>query len=397
MKEQFIEQIAVLVQKYASQFGIAVHSPIIAQAILESASGTSELATHAHNYFGLKYRKGRCPSASGVYLKVGSEQNADGSYTSSDMQWMLFDTMENGVKGYFEFINIPNYSNLKGVTDPQEYLEKIKADGYATSLHYVENLMNVISTYNLTKYDMKGVVAVSKVIAIDAGHGMNTSGKRITLSGYEARREWQLNDRIADMLEKLLAGYDCKVIRVDDTTGANDISLTSRVSTANKAKADVYISIHHNAGVNGGAGGGTMVFYYSNKTEREKQAKALYDAIVNNTGLIGNRSEKVKKTGFYVLKNTNMAAFLIENGFMDSTTDVPVILTEEHAIRTAQGILEFLAKEYSLPKKSGAVQPTTTQNGTLYRVQVGAFSKEENAKALQKKLKASGYDAIIVN
>ena len=86
MKEQFIEQIAVLVQKYASQFGIAVHSPIIAQAILESASGTSELATHAHNYFGLKYRKGRCPSASGVYLKVGSEQNADGSYTSSDMQ-----------------------------------------------------------------------------------------------------------------------------------------------------------------------------------------------------------------------------------------------------------------------------------------------------------------------
>ncbi len=151
----FIEQIAELVVKYAPSYGIAVHSPIIAQAILESASGTSELAVNAHNYFGLKYRKGRCKTCIGIYNKVGSEQNPDGSYTSSAMQWCKFDSMENGVIGYFDFINISNYANLKGVTDPRKYLENIKADGYATSIKYVDNLMAVIERYDLTKYDKK--------------------------------------------------------------------------------------------------------------------------------------------------------------------------------------------------------------------------------------------------
>jgi hypothetical protein len=149
----FVKQIATYVKKYAPSYGIAVYSPIIAQAILESASGTSELAVNAHNYFGLKYRKGRCKTCIGIYTKVGSEQNADGSYTSSSMEWCKFKDMENGVIGYFDFINISNYSNLKGVTDPETYLERIKADGYATSLNYVSNLVAVIKKYNLTEYD----------------------------------------------------------------------------------------------------------------------------------------------------------------------------------------------------------------------------------------------------
>lgn len=127
-KEQFIEKIASLVKKYADSYDIKVISPIIAQACLESAYGTSELATNAHNYFGLKYRPNRCPSACGIYHKIGSEQNADGSYTSSAMQWMKFESMEKGIIGYFDFINISNYANLKNVTNPKIYLENIKKD-----------------------------------------------------------------------------------------------------------------------------------------------------------------------------------------------------------------------------------------------------------------------------
>lgn len=152
---QFISQIATLIQKHAPSYGIEVCSPIIAQAILESAYGTSELAVNAHNYFGLKYREGRCKTCIGIYTKVGSEQNVNGTYTSSTMKWCKFADMENGVIGYFDFINISNYENLKGVTDPQKYLENIKADGYATSLKYVDNLMSVIKKWDLTKYDKK--------------------------------------------------------------------------------------------------------------------------------------------------------------------------------------------------------------------------------------------------
>lgn len=378
---QFIEDVASYVIKHAPKYGIMVYSPIIAQAVLESARGTSELAVNAHNYFGLKYKTGRCPTASGIYYKVGSEQNADGTYSSSVMQWCEFWDMEECVVGYFDFINVPRYANLKGVTDPKVYLERIKEDGYATSLNYVENLMKVINAYNLTRYDKKGVEEVQKIIAIDAGHGLKTSGKRVTLAGYPDTREWWLNDRIADRLEKMLADYNCKVVRVDDTTGAKDISLSARVKTANNANADMYISIHHNAGINGRSGGGTVVYYYSSKSERMTQAVKLYQSIVGKTKLMGNRSKSVIYNGFYVIKHTKMPAFLIENGFMDSTTDVPIILTEAHANKTAQGIFEFLVAQLCLSKKNATTKPTTTQNSMYYPAYTGQKTTLSNALA----------------
>lgn len=151
--KDFISQIAFYVKKYAKKYGILVYSPIIAQAILESGKGTSELAVNANNFFGIKYKPGRCPTASGIYYKVGSEQNLDGSYVSSSMQWCKFDSMEQCVIGYFDFINISRYSNLKGITNPRIYIENIKADGYATSLKYVTNVMYIIDCYGLEKYD----------------------------------------------------------------------------------------------------------------------------------------------------------------------------------------------------------------------------------------------------
>ena len=204
-------------------------------------------------------------------------------------------------------------------------------------------------------------------IVIDAGHGLYTSGKRCKKSiDPNETREWILNDRIADRLEVLLADYDCKVIRVDDTTGTKDISLANRVKTANNAKADIYISIHHNAGIGGGTGGGTVVFYCSSKTERRTQAERLYRAITNQTGLIGNRSARTVYKGFYVVKNTKMPAFLVENGFMDSRTDVPIILTQEHAEKTANGLLIFLVEELSLKKKKGAGKAPQTATDVYY-------------------------------
>jgi N-acetylmuramoyl-L-alanine amidase len=194
---------------------------------------------------------------------------------------------------------------------------------------------------------------MSKIVCIDAGHGYNTAGKRCMKKlDKNETREWFLNDRIADKLEKLLAGYDCKVLRADDTTGKKDISLANRVKISNNSKADIYISIHHNAGVNGGTGGGIVVFYSSSKAERATQAKCLYNHLISETKLAGNRSQKVINKGFYVIKNTKAEAFLVELGFMDSKTDVPIILTEDFADKCAKGLLDFLVGEYELKKKT---------------------------------------------
>ena len=216
-----------------------------------------------------------------------------------------------------------------------------------------------------------------KIIALDAGHGMTTAGKEITLAGYPRTKEWFLNDRISDRVEELLAEYDCKVIRVGDTTGAKDISLEQRVKTANNAGATVYISVHHDSGVGGGKGGGTTVFYYSNSAARPQQAQRLYTAVVSRTGLAGNRVSKVQKKGFYVIKKTEMPAFLIENGFMDSATDVPIILTPEHAEKTAQGILSFLVEEYSLEKKKATEGKYTLADDCNLLASVGIINSPD--------------------
>lgn len=148
--QEFIEEIAKYVQEYAYVYGIMVHSPIIAQAILESGWGESKLASVYHNYFGLKC--GTKWTGKSVNLTT-SEEYEVGTYTTIKDNFRVYDNMEEGVKGYFEFIQLARYQNLRGITDPQAYLETIKADGYATSSTYVENNMKLVKQYNLTQYD----------------------------------------------------------------------------------------------------------------------------------------------------------------------------------------------------------------------------------------------------
>lgn len=150
---EFVEQIAEYVKKYAGKYGIKVHSPIIAQAILESGWGKSVLASKYHNYFGLK-----CGSSwSGKSVNMATkEEYKVGTLTNIRDNFRVYDSMEAGVKGYFVFINKKRYANLKGVTDPEIYVKNIKADGYATSSTYVANIMKVIRDNNLTRFDEKG-------------------------------------------------------------------------------------------------------------------------------------------------------------------------------------------------------------------------------------------------
>lgn len=150
---EFIEQIAKCVKKYAYVYGIEVNSPIIAQAILESGWGKSSLASKYHNYFGLK-----CGSAwKGKSVNMTTkEEYKVGTLTNIRDNFRVYDSMEAGVKGYFDFINTSRYANLKGVKSPEEYVKRIKADGYATSSKYVDNIMRVIRDNKLTRFDVNG-------------------------------------------------------------------------------------------------------------------------------------------------------------------------------------------------------------------------------------------------
>lgn len=154
---KFIAEIGPLIQKYAPIYGYKVASPIVAQACLESRYGQSGLAKY-HNYFGLK-----CGSSwKGASVNMATkEEYIPGVLTNISANFRAYSSMEEGVKGYFEFINTKRYANLKTATTPRQYLEFIKADGYATSSKYVESNMNVINNCNLIMFDIPATNTVT--------------------------------------------------------------------------------------------------------------------------------------------------------------------------------------------------------------------------------------------
>lgn len=228
-------------------------------------------------------------------------------------------------------------------------------------------------------------------IALGAGHRLATPGKRCLKSlDPKETREWVLNDRICDKVEKMLAEYSgYELLRVDDTEGKKEISVNARNNAANNWKADVCIAVHHNAGINGGKGGGIVAYVCKGVGEETKAwQKDLYNALIAHTGLKGNRSTPLGVANFLMLTGTKAPAVLLELGFMDSQTDVPVILTDDYATKCAKAIVEVIVKRGGLTKKA--------IKAPMYRVQVGAFGNKANADRLADELKRKGYSVRTV-
>lgn len=198
-------------------------------------------------------------------------------------------------------------------------------------------------------------------IAIDAGHWYGEPGRRCLKSvDPKETREWTMNDRVADYFAEAAAQYEgVEVLRVDDTSGKKNVTLSDRASKANKWGADFYLSLHHNAGVNGGKGGGVVTFCYKNGGNAQKYRDAIYDAVISAGGLKGNRADPKTTANFEVLRKTTMPAVLIECGFMDSTTDIPKIITTAYSKLVGYAMMEGVAKIAGLKKKA-AKKPAAT-------------------------------------
>lgn len=193
-------------------------------------------------------------------------------------------------------------------------------------------------------------------LALGAGHGDRTYGKRIPASLDPNRTsEWWLNDRVCDHLEQILSEYDgIEILRLDDSDdGYENVPLLTRVTEANNMPADFYLSIHHNAGINGGTGGGIVVYRDPNDNSEETVSwqEEIYAALIAHTGLKGNRSNPMAESNLYEVTRPDMPAILCELGFMDSVTDVPVILSDWYPLAAAMGIAEVIVRRADLKKK----------------------------------------------
>ena len=152
-------------------------------------------------------------------------------------------------------------------------------------------------------------------IALDAGHGFNTAGKRTP----DDIREWTLNDRVLRAFDKEINKYNnVTTVRLDDATGKTDVSLFERTKKAKANKCDVLLSFHHNAYQSKwGDHGGTETLYFNGRGT-EAYAKAMNDSIVRTLGL---RDRGIKHKNFHMVREVNFPSVMVEVGFMDSNTD----------------------------------------------------------------------------
>ena len=138
-------------------------------------------------------------------------------------------------------------------------------------------------------------------------------------------------------------------------------------------------------------GDGGEVFY----SHLGGKGKTLAENILAEIVKVGQNSRGIKtrvnsqgKDYYAFIRNTTCPATIVECCFLDNASDLKILATEsqrkEMGVAIAKGILKTLGVAYQSEKAS------------LYRVQVGAYLIKANAEAMQKKIKAVGFDAFIV-
>lgn len=185
-QKNFISLMYANCVRYADDYGISQSCipAIVGQAIVESNWGKSILSSKYFNYFGLKC--GSSWTGKSVNLKTKEEYKA-GQLTTIKDNFRVYSSIGLGIKGYFEFIKNKRYSNLKTATNTRQYLEYIKADGYATSSKYVNTVMKVVDSYVLPwfkQYDYKINNIVKEVVLGMWGNGEERK-QRLTKAGYD--------------------------------------------------------------------------------------------------------------------------------------------------------------------------------------------------------------------
>lgn len=199
------------------------------------------------------------------------------------------------------------------------------------------------------------------LFTLDYGHGLCTPGKRTP----DGEREFSFNKIYGEACRLELLNYqNVQVVVVNDVSGTVDTPLSTRTNKANALKSNCHISFHCNANTSKwGSWGGVETHVYKNcstSSESYKLAQKVQSALVSSSGL---RNRGVKLTDLHITRETHMTSILIENGFMDSTTDIKVLRDKAKMQTIGRAIAKAIAEFYGLKLKSNATvsnqQPVT--------------------------------------
>lgn len=229
------------------------------------------------------------------------------------------------------------------------------------------------------------------IVCLDAGHYGKYNRSTANPEYYESDMNWKLHLMLKSALEKY--GIKVKTTRTDKE---KDLSLNARGAASEGC--DLFISIHSNAAgsvVNEEADY-VVVFVPLNGTGDEI-GKMLADGIsdvmdTRQEGIIATREGN--NGDYYGVIRAAVAVgttgLLAEHSFHTNTRSTRWLMDDNNLMRLAEAAL--IAEYYGIPEPDD--QP---DKGTLCRVQTGAYKVKSNADAQLKKIKAAGFDAIIIN
>ncbi|MEH2238061.1 N-acetylmuramoyl-L-alanine amidase [Nostoc sp.] len=176
------------------------------------------------------------------------------------------------------------------------------------------------------------------VVIIDPGHGGKDSGAL----GIGGAREKDVILPIGKRLAEILQQHGVQVIMTRDSDYF--VTLPGRVQLAERANADVFVSIHANsAGASRPDVNGLEVYYYDSGLDL---ARIVRSSILQSISTLKDRG--VRRARFYVLRKSSMPSILVETGYMTGREDMARLRTSAYqnqmAEAIARGVLQYLKR-----------------------------------------------------
>ena len=208
-------------------------------------------------------------------------------------------------------------------------------------------------------------------VLLSVGHSILKTGHCTSADGrpYGGVLEYAYNKAIVEDVKKYLqsAGHTvtlviCPELRFAKSTEEKNYKL----NIEKPGNYDLVVELHLNASALHN-GRGCEVLYKSEK------GKAT---VFKDRGI-------QKRDNLYMLTQTKAPAVIVESFFCDSSADCEIAEKTDVALLIAQGI------------HGGTIKQSSSGSGFLYRVQLGAFRKEDNAVKLKKELQTKGFQAIL--
>ena len=311
-------------------------SVTIAQAILESGWGGSELATRANNYFGIKCSAQASPHQVGCVDRETWE-HLNGNDVTVTASFRRYVSMTDSFLDHGLFLTSrPRYAAaFEPGIGADEFARRIHAAGYATDPNYSNKLISLMTQYGLRQYDTQEA-RMPKVFLSPSDQDNNP-----VHGGGNEQQYAQVRCRVAaDVLRN--SGIDVKVSEAgigDDSGG-----YAASVREGEAWGPDLYIADHSNAVGGAVKRRGIHMYTWPGDPDGRRLAQLIIDDVRPIFGGTDYPTAILDGSHLYEVNGPSVTAVVMELGFHDHPEDAAIIRTRSVEIGAAVG--RAIAKYY---------------------------------------------------